>query len=560
MRFVALLLLAALLAACSNNTSVAEIQVTPVTPSVLTPAPSPRASEAAGGITPNPALSPSPSARATAGVQTLTPNPSPSAREASKTVAPPLAAGPVLFYEKGGQSLWAATADGGNARALTGPPLAAGGQSLLVPDTSPTPAGTPSPVGLTTTLSWTPSPEGRTVAVVEGGGLVSAADARPAAALWLVDLQGQRRKLLDLLPAGTPAATLAGPDGRALLTALLVQSPPAWSQDGKRVAVVSDHEGQADLYVVAVADGKVTRLTQDAGIEVGPAWSPDGQWLAYAVSPGAVEAGLYAVKADGSGKPRRLAPGVTAPYLLDGQTASYGAGVWVTPDTLIWPSQNTRQPPCGVALRRVTLDGKDDTLVCGPAGTGAAQVYWNTPRKRLAFIPPQATGAAPAPAVTPFPLATPGAAFQGYWVYNVEQSKTNQAVSGQVYSLAWAPNGDLGIAYARADGQGTSLVYRHDAGDNKLLTLPAAATTALPVWAPDGKRVAFADRVVTTEGQEVARLSGAAPAPAAWSAAGLLFAADGRQRLSSLAFWDGKATRTIAENVVPGLVRVVAAR
>ncbi|MFN8496894.1 MAG: hypothetical protein U0641_03495 [Anaerolineae bacterium] len=552
MRVLALLLLAALLASCTNSMSTVAVQVTPVTPDApLTPA----------ALTPA-ALTPAPLTPAPLTPATLSPGPSPLVGEGGK-IAAALPAGPVLFYEKEGRSLWAAAADGGNARALTDPLPTANGQSLLFPDTGPTQVGTPSPAARTATLSWTPSPDGRMVAVVQGEGLVSAADARPVAALWLIDVQEQRRKLLDLLPPGVSAAGLAAPESRALLAALLAQSPPAWSPDGKRIAVVSDHEGQADVYVVGVADGKAARLTQDAGLEVGPAWSPDGQWLAYAVAQGVDPAavGLSVIKADGSAKGRRLAPGVTEPYLFDGQGMRYGAGVWVAPDTLIWPSRRAGQPACEVALRRVSLDDKDDTLVCGPAGgSGVAQVYWNAARKRLAFVPPQAAGAGAAPAAIAFPLSTPGAPFQGYWVYNVEQKKTGQAVANQVYTVTWPPNGDLGIAYVGADGQNTGLYYRHDAGDNKLLALPANAAAAAPVWSPEGKRLAFADRVVTMEGQEVTRLTGASPAPAAWSAAGLVYAADGRQRASSLGLWDGKNTRTIADNVLSGSVRAVTPR
>ena len=142
-------------------------------------------------------------------------------------------------------------------------------------------------------------------------------------------------------------------------------------------------------------------------------------------------------------------------------------------------------------------------------------------------------------------------------MYNTDEKKTGQAVTTKVVSLAWPPNGDLGIAYVGADGPNVTLVWRHDAADNKLLTLPAAPLPTDPVWSPDGKRLAFADRVVTTDGQEGTRLEGSRPAPVAWSAAGLLYTPDVGQQVSSLRLWDGANTRTAVESLLPGSARVV---
>jgi dipeptidyl aminopeptidase/acylaminoacyl peptidase len=62
---------------------------------------------------------------------------------------------------------------------------------------------------------------------------------------------------------------------------------PAWSPDGTRIAFVSsrlpDHdlEWQLDVFVVEVATGRLTRVTDGAGCVFGtPAWLPDGSTLA----------------------------------------------------------------------------------------------------------------------------------------------------------------------------------------------------------------------------------------------------------------------------------------
>src|SRR5262245_25324609 len=56
---------------------------------------------------------------------------------------------------------------------------------------------------------------------------------------------------------------------------------PSWSPDGMQIAFSGLRNGMSDLYVVAVADGAIRRLTEDAFAERQPAWSPDGRSLVF---------------------------------------------------------------------------------------------------------------------------------------------------------------------------------------------------------------------------------------------------------------------------------------
>jgi dipeptidyl aminopeptidase/acylaminoacyl peptidase len=66
------------------------------------------------------------------------------------------------------------------------------------------------------------------------------------------------------------------------------QYRPAWSPDGQWIAYESDYDGneQWDLFLVSTQNGEVLNLTQTPDIaESGPEWSHNGKLLAYTVKP-----------------------------------------------------------------------------------------------------------------------------------------------------------------------------------------------------------------------------------------------------------------------------------
>jgi tetratricopeptide (TPR) repeat protein len=67
----------------------------------------------------------------------------------------------------------------------------------------------------------------------------------------------------------------------ARLTSNANDTAPAWSPDGSRLAFISTRAGNWELYLIDVASGKETRLTDNPAADVAPAWSPDGKQLAF---------------------------------------------------------------------------------------------------------------------------------------------------------------------------------------------------------------------------------------------------------------------------------------
>ncbi len=88
---------------------------------------------------------------------------------------------------------------------------------------------------------------------------------------------------------------------------------PAFSPDGNQIAFVWDggNGENLDLYVKLVGAGTPLRLTTDSAEDISPAWSPDGRYLAF-LRRSATENGIFIVPALG-GAERKL--GKTEPNL-----------------------------------------------------------------------------------------------------------------------------------------------------------------------------------------------------------------------------------------------------
>jgi len=65
---------------------------------------------------------------------------------------------------------------------------------------------------------------------------------------------------------------LAKAERRKLISIEGINGAPAWSPDGRRLALSLSHRGSPDIYMVNVASGKITQLTNEPSIETEAAW------------------------------------------------------------------------------------------------------------------------------------------------------------------------------------------------------------------------------------------------------------------------------------------------
>ena len=79
---------------------------------------------------------------------------------------------------------------------------------------------------------------------------------------------------------------------------------PAWSPDGRSLAYVSYRQGQPDIFVASVFEGRSANLTGGPGQAFAPAFSPDGRRIVYAGNRSG-NMDVWVASADGT-SPRKL--------------------------------------------------------------------------------------------------------------------------------------------------------------------------------------------------------------------------------------------------------------
>ena len=134
--------------------------------------------------------------------------------------------------------------------------------------------------------------------------------------------------MTDVLHPAVPRAGL--PTEVRLALAEIAGAPGAWcptlAPTGDRVAYVSDRSGLPRLEVATLDQQTPPAVLSGAGEEVvSVAWSPDGAWLAYLVSPGgSICAQLWAVRPDGTDRHLVAGEDPRATVFAGGWTAAPG--------------------------------------------------------------------------------------------------------------------------------------------------------------------------------------------------------------------------------------------
>ena len=195
---------------------------------------------------------------------------------------------------------------------------------------------------------------------------------------------------------------------------------PATTKDGFRIAyVVADYvEGTGDIFVPGDNGGAPRQLTHDPELDDSPAWSPDGQRIAFRSYRSGYAGEVWVVNADGS-SPVNLTPNAL-PAISDNRHPDWSAdgrsivfastaggdwGIWVMNADGTGKRQLTNTPaldaeptwsPDGssIAFRRTDATGSDIMIVPAAGGEPARIAMpgeqrmpaWSPDGKLIAFV------------------------------------------------------------------------------------------------------------------------------------------------------------------------------
>lgn len=250
-------------------------------------------------------------------------------------------------------------------------------------------------------------------------------------------------------PTATSATRVDG-SGRVELPWLLPGDRDiAVSPEGRRIAFVSDRDGNPEVYVADATTREVSRLTLNPrGHDRRPSWSPDGRRLAWQSGPPG-DADLYVMDADGRRK----------------RALVRGAGDDADP---AWSPDGTRVAFASNRggrrdLWAVPASGGEPELLADVAGTARAPA-WSPDGTRIAFSR-QAGGDA------------------DLWLRDLATGEQRQVTDGPGADGRpdWAPDGRR-LAYARAAGGASAIWTVRPTGDDAR-PVPGTRGDADPDWA-----------------------------------------------------------------------------
>jgi len=240
---------------------------------------------------------------------------------------------------------------------------------------------------------------------------------------------------------------------------------PAWSPDGMKVAFTSNRDGMNEIYVMDSNGSNVKRLTNNMGEDANPSWSPDGRRILFeSERDGNRE--IYVMDADGSNQirlTRNDGADVTATWSPDGSLVAFASNRDTGPPYNPYNLDIYVMNADGSNVRRIVDDPEYDV---GP--------QWSPDGRKILFVSGR-TG--------------------NFDVFEMNADGTGQRNLTADYDKAdgspiWSLDGN-NIAFSRrVEGKNQVFVMDGDGRNLKRVTNNAGNNEA-PWWSPDSSKLVF---------------------------------------------------------------------
>jgi Tol biopolymer transport system component/DNA-binding winged helix-turn-helix (wHTH) protein len=237
---------------------------------------------------------------------------------------------------------------------------------------------------------------------------------------------------------------------------------PAWSPDGNRIAFASNRDGKAEIYLMNTDGSNVRRLTNNLSDDYGPKWSPDGRKILFdSDRDGNKE--VYVMDADGGNQTR-----------LTSNTATDSATSW-SPDgsQIAFASNRDHANFYNFDIYLMNADGSNVRRIVDDPEYDA-EPRWSPDGKQILFVTGRNGN---------FDLYVMNADGTAQRNLTADYDKNDGAAT-------WSPDGK-NIAFVRTLAGKEQIFVMNGDGTNLKRVSYDSSNDGRPAWSPDGSQLAF---------------------------------------------------------------------